>query len=313
MGLEIYSGSELEFCLLDGKSKKPAFSGKLGMAMLAHAELYELLTEVEQNAMKSGIDIETIHSEGDPGQLEFTTVPQFGIKGVDNCAVLKQSIKEQGVRRGLEANFMGMRSLGSRGSALDMNLSLWTKERKENIFVDENSADKLSVFAKHWIAGLIHHAHALTALCCPTTNCHLSLHVDRSPHKAYWGIDDRQSMIRMKNNSPQQTYLENRLPSGLANPYLIMAGTIAAGMDGVAKKMECPQPNDPSNAQVLPYSLEEALHCLEEDEAMVDALGKTFVEWFVMSKTFSELNDVKGITDKKQLIEIQTKKYADLL
>ena len=313
MGLEIYSGTELEFFLRDGKSQELAFSASASMAMLAHAQLFEFWTELEQNAMKSGIDIETIHSELYPGQLEFTTAPEFGIKGADNWAILKQSIKEQAVRKGLDANFMGRQSLEEHGNGIHLNFSLWTKQTKENVFWDKCSADKLSVFAKHWIAGLIHHANALTALCCPTTNCYLFLHTELFPHKAYWGIDDRNSMIRAQNEGPDRTYLENRIPSGLANPYLVMAGTLAAGMDGVVKKMQCPKPHESSVAEVLPQSLEEALRCLEEDNVIVEALGKTFVEWFVMSKTSSELNGLDGITDKRQLIEMQIKKYAKLL
>ena len=313
MGLEIYSGTELEFFLRDGKSQEPSFLGSQSMAMLAHAELFEFLTELDQNAMQSGIDIETIHTEAYPGQLEFTTAPQLGIKSADNWAILKQSIKEQAVRKGLEANFMGRQSIEEHGNGMHLNFSLWTKETKENVFWDKSSADKLSVFAKHWIAGLINHAQALTALCCPTTNCYLFLHTDLCPHKAYWGIDDRHSMIRVQNESPERTYMENRIPSGLANPYLVMAGTLAAGIDGVVKKMVCPKPHEPSLAKVLPQSLEEALRCLEEDKVIVEALGKTFVEWFVMSKTSSELNDLNGITDKRQLIDMQIQKYAKLL
>ena len=313
MGLETYSGSELEVLILDRKTREPAFTGTEFMAMLGHAELYELITEIEQNAMKSGIDIESMHTELDPGQLEFTTVPQTGIKSVDNCAILKQSIKEQAIRKGLEANFMSRQNLKSGVGVIHLNMSLWGRESKENIFWDKSSADKLSVFAKHWIAGLIHHAKALTALCCPTTNCYLFLHTEFSPCKAYWGFDDRSSMIRVLNEGPEKTYMENRLASGLSNPYLVMAGTLAAGMDGVVKKMACPDPHASSGAEVLPRSLGEALHCLEEDEVMVEALGKTFVEWFVMSKTSSELKDVEGITDERQLVEIQNKKYAKLL
>ena len=313
MGLEIYSGSELEVRILDGKTREPAFSGAESLSMLAHAELYELISEIEQNATKAGIDIETIHAESEPGQLEFATAPHLGIQNVDNCTILKQSIRELAIRKGLEANFMSRLNLHTSTTSIHLNMSLWGRESRDDMFWDKSSADKLSVFAKHWIAGLIHHAKALTALCCPTTNCYLFLHTRINPHKAYWGIDDRNSMIRVHNKGPGNTYMENRLVSGLSNQYLAMAGTLAAGMDGVLKKMPCPNPHMSLGAEVLPQSLEEALHCLEQDEAMVEALGKTFVEWFVMSKTSSEVKDVKGITDKRELIEIQNRKYAKLV
>ena len=313
MGLNVFIGGELEYVLQDKLTKKPVFPQPDYMVMLMHTEYHSWMTEKEQNADKAGIKVATMHGEYSPGQFEMTTVPEFGIKGIDALAVLKQIIKELAVQKGWEANFMAKVSADDVGSGAHLNFSLWDKEKKVNVLCDESGEDKLSDFARHWIAGLLHHAGALSALCCPTTNCYQRLHTPWVPHQANWGVQNRMSMIRIKNDGPKGTYMENRMPSGLANYYLAMAGTLLAGMDGVAKKMSCPKQNDTETASELPYTLKEALECLQKDEVMVEGLSKTFVDWFVMSKTTNDLKSIEGITEKAAMLEIQNKKYARLL
>ena len=313
MGLRLYSGMELEFTMFDGKSKEVLFPPSPFLSMLEFTELHDFYTEVEQNAAKAGIEIDVMHVEAMPGKFEFTTTPKFGIQGVDAPAILKQSIKELAILKGLEANFMAQHSIEYPGNVLHMNLSVWKKDKEVNMFYNKESEDKLSDFAKHWIAGILQHAPALTALCCPTTNCYQLADFKFSPHFANWGLQDRCVMMRVKNDGPTDTYMENRLPSGLANPYLGMAGMIAAGIDGVVNKIPCPEPHNMENAPALPSSLKEAMDCLQKDEVIIYALGKTFVEWFVLSKTSVELKYVEGITDKAKQLEIQTQKYAKFL
>ena len=98
----------------------------------------------------------------------------------------------------------------------------------------------------------------LTALYCPSVNCYRRLNRCVAPGSGTWGYDDRTATMRVKASSPSATYMENRLPSSVANPYLVMAGTIAAGIDGINRKLKCPPPRD-QDAAKLPLNLEEAL------------------------------------------------------
>jgi len=173
------------------------------------------------------------------------------------------------------------------------NHSLWSKNSKENAMFDVKQPDKLSAVAKQWIAGLLHHADSLTALCCPTVNCYRRLHTPFAPDKADWGIDNRKTAFRVKTMSASETYVENRIPSGSANPYILLAATVAAGISGIKNKMECP-PERQENERSLPMSLEDALVALEKDEVMVKALGEQFVKWFVKIKRELEINVLRG-------------------
>ena len=304
---------ELEFILLDQKTGEPVFPGADFMVVLTESEFESWFTEVEQNISKLGVSVETMHTEFCPGQFEFATTPQFGIKGADDSMLLKLGIKEMASKRGWQANFMAKIFPERNGSGGHFSFSVWDKESGKNAFWDEKTPDGFSQLAKHWIAGMLHHADALTALCCLTTNCYQRLHTPWTPHQANWGIQDRLTLLRVKNNGPSGTYFENRLPSALFNPYLVMAGTIAAGLDGVLKKIPCPEPHNFTTAPELPHSLQEAMDKLVKDEVMVEAMGQSFIDWFIQCKTETDLKAIEGITEQKDLLEIQKKEYAKLM
>jgi glutamine synthetase len=112
--------------------------------------------------------------------------------------------------------------------------------------------------------------------------------------------------LRAKNYDKQNTYFENRLPTGSANPYLVVAATLAAGMDGLRNKIEPPKQNNKTAPRVT-SNLEEALEHLEKDEVMKEALGEVFVRWFLLEKRSIEIAKVncKDRDDEKLIVERQ--------
>ncbi|VEL20398.1 unnamed protein product [Protopolystoma xenopodis] len=171
----------------------------------------------------------------------------------------------------------------------------------------------MSQFARHWIAGLVYHMPAILALCSPTVNCYRRLHRHLAPDYANWDIDDRFTSLRVKNNGASGTYMENRIPSSAASPYHVMAATLAAGMDGVERKLRPPRaglkplkppyvagapswipPADMTREEVmglrkLPYTLTEALAQLQADSVIINLLGAEFISWFVQVKQRGDL------------------------
>ena len=118
----------------------------------------------------------------------------------------------------------------------------------------------------------------------------------------------------MKNKTEKRTYIENRIPGGSANPYLVLAATVAAGMDGVIRKLDRPdQRVNKPKAVRLPDSLSQALKELREDRVMVEALGESFVRWFVRAKTEIELEKLKYVDIKGQDVEKEREMYMDML
>ena len=96
------------------------------------------------------------------------------------------------------------------------------------------------------------HAGALTALCSPTVNCYRRLHSPWAADKEDWGLDDRFTSFRVKNYSKEATYVENRIPSGSCNPYVVLAATVAAGCSFVRSFVLFPPPLPLSSSLTLP-------------------------------------------------------------
>lgn len=163
---------------------------------------------------------------------------------------------------------------------------------KSNAFHNPSNPDQLSNLGRHWLAGLLHHSVALTALCCPTVNCYRRLHTPWSPGAIEWGFDNRFAAFRVKVGEPQDTYIENRIPSGAANPYLVLAATVAAGLDGVERGLE--PPTEMQSVGKLPRFLAETLSALENNEVMKKALGERFISWFLTLKR-AEIQLLDGV------------------
>jgi len=192
-------------------------------------------------------------------------------------------------------------------SAMHFCMSLWVGDT--NIFHDPTT-NELSAVGSHWAAGLIKHAPALTALFCPTVNCYRHLHTHMTPDVADCAWESRDAMLRVVIMGPHTTYIENRLPTSAANPYIVMAATVAAGIDGLVNRLELPR----GEAERLPSSLPEALSALEADKVLSDALGEEFIRWFLQLKRETEIAKVnKAKDERRDEMEVERELYFHLL
>ncbi|GFN85939.1 glutamine synthetase [Plakobranchus ocellatus] len=183
------------------------------------------------------------------------------------------------------------------------NFSLWDGEDR-NLFADPKNPGQFSEFGRHWLAGMVEHAPALTAFSSPTINCYRRSKHPISPKYADWAYEDRGVIFRVKTEPGGNAYIENRLPSSACSPHLVLAYTLAAGMDGVRRKLPLPQPRDKSKK--LPQSLEEALEALEADTLLKAALGPKLVELFIYTKRVFEVDEFKAfgdLTDEEILLK----------
>jgi glutamine synthetase len=136
------------------------------------------------------------------------------------------------------------------------------------------------------------HAPACMALFAPTINCYRRYRVGTfAPANVSWGHEDRTAAVRVKGVRGQATQIENRLPTAVANPYLIVAGVVSAVVDGLRNRIEPPPPTPSgstayanTSASPLPASLSDALIALEQDEVMRHALGEEFIKVFTVVK-----------------------------
>ncbi|XP_046584749.1 lengsin-like isoform X2 [Haliotis rubra] len=308
LGLDLYSGFEIEYFLFYADTMKPVFSGKDFMSHRIQNQTGPLLFKFDGELFKAGIDVDKIHSEYAPGMFEAVMKPQYGIEGADATFNLKQGLLELADLNGLKATFMSKLDLEQTGCGAHFNFSLVSKDTRENAFYDQKESDSLSTTAKQWIAGILKHSRALTALTSPTINCYRRLHQPWAPGSIFWGIEDREASLRVKNHGPSGTYLENRMPSGRSNPYIVMAATIAAGLDGVKNKLVCPPSASLKEGEPLPFTLDEALKDLQADRDLVKTLGEEFVSWFVKCKEL-DLKRFAGLADDKERMALEKKIY----
>lgn len=246
---------------------------------------------------KAGLPLETFLSEFAAGQFELTFRPQEGVASADTIMLMKDGLKTSLGKYDLIPTFMAIPNEHGHANGFHLNHSLWT-DNGVNAFIDVSDSTKISETARYWIAGVIQHAPALTALLCPTLNCYRRLIDEMTPTTATWFEESRAAFLRLKTERGN-IYIENRLPSSACNLYLALAGTMAAGIDGLERKLPCPPQNDPT-ALEIPKTLEAAASALEQDHILTKALGENFVQAYLClikktlkDKTEKRLDDLE--------------------
>ena len=319
LGCQLLSGWEEEFFIVEKNTTpqgdhsqhpdiKPIFDGRDDGSMLLLSEQESLLYRLESQMHKASIDVESITIESSSGLYEFCLSPAHGISAVDGAWRFKQAAKEisskwKGHTSSVQAVFMTKPFMTGEAAGLHYNFSLWD-EKDNNVFYSNSSVDHLSEIARYWLAGLIKHSTALVALSSPTVNCYRRLHGPWAPDLSNWGVDDRSATFRVKNEGIKGTYFENRLPSAACNPYLVVASTIAAGLDGVINKLPLDREMN-AEASKLPDTLNEALQALENDTCLTEQLGEDFIKAFIKVKREVEINELDQWKHSHEDIKMQ--------
>jgi len=252
----------------------------------------DIVLELEE----MGFEIEASHHEVAPGQHEIDFKYADAVKACDNIQTFKLVVKTIARKHGLHATFMPKPLFGVNGSGMHSNLSLF--KGKENAFYDPNDAElQLSDTAYQFIAGIIKHAPNFTAVTNPTVNSYKRLVPGyEAPCYVAWSASNRSPLMRIPASRGLSTRVEVRSVDPSANPYLALAVLLKAGLDGIANKLQAPEPVD-RNIYVmtkeereeagivdLPGTLLQALENLKSDEVMVDALGDHIIEHFLEAK-----------------------------
>ncbi|XP_011668447.2 lengsin-like [Strongylocentrotus purpuratus] len=296
LDLSIWSAHEHEFYLVNKETLEPMDSETFVLATICSSVYDSFFQQVISDLPQAGVDIECYGCEAGEGQLEITYRPEFGIKAADTAHTFKLGIKEIALQHGYIASFMSKPWPDIFGSSAHYCHSLWDADGKIPKLYDASSSTGLSEIGQYWVAGLIAHARAITVLMAPTTNCLKRFQQNSAaPWNATWGPDNRTCAIRVKADGETSTYIENRIGASACNPYISMAATIAAGLDGIIKKLPLPEGIDgegdayndehvPEGTQKLPETMEEAVEALLEDKVITEALGPEFIKCFVAAK-----------------------------
>ncbi|MCF1619587.1 type I glutamate--ammonia ligase [Tetragenococcus koreensis] len=244
---------------------------------------------------KLGFEAEASHHEAAPGQHEIDFKYADAIDACDSIQTFKLVVKTIARKYGLHATFMPKPMDGIAGSGMHCNMSLF--KGNENAFYDENGEMELSKIAYQFLAGLIKHARAYTAICDPTVNSYKRLVPGyEAPVHVAWSGHNRSPLIRVPASRGLSTRLELRSVDPSANPYLALATLLEAGLDGVQNELVPPEGVDRNiyvmteeereKAQIfdLPSTLHNALKELKDDSIIIDALGSHIYENFIEAK-----------------------------
>jgi glutamine synthetase len=206
------------------------------------------------------------------------------------------------------------------GSGAHFHISIGDANTK-NLFYDASDKNglALSQLGYHFLGGILAHASALTAICAPTVNSYKRLVVGRALSGATWapayiayGDNNRTACVRIPGGR-----LEFRLPDSGVNPYLASAALLAAGLDGIDRKLDPGKPNNTNmyelspqqlaaqGIRVLPQNLLEAVTALERDEVVCSALGPE------LSKEFIELKRMEWIEYARHVSDWETQRYLE--
>jgi glutamine synthetase len=305
LGYTYNTGPELEFFLLRRSDSDTirAIPHDVGgyFDFSAGDEAQRVRSDIVVALEEMGLEIEASHHEVALGQHEIDFRYGEALTTADRAVTFKYVVKAIAARHDLVATFMPKPIYGINGSGMHTHQSI-SSPAGQNLFFEAKDEFKLTPLAYQFMAGQLKHARAMSALLAPTVNSYKRLVPGyEAPVYVCWAQTNRSALIRIPRYTPgndQATRIELRCPDPSCNPYLAFAAMLAAGLDGVEKKMT-PPPNvnnqdvyhftpeelQARNIATLPGTLEEALEELAQDRVIRDVLGETLFSAYVRAKT----------------------------
>ena len=300
MGFDAFNvGPECEFFLFETDenghptTKTADEAGYFDLAPLDHGS--NVRREICLALENMGFEIEASHHEVAEGQHEIDFKYADALTAADNIMTFKTTVKVYAQKNGLHATFMPKPIFGINGSGMHVNMSLF-KDGK-NVFFDPNGEKQLSPLAYQFIAGLLAHVQNFSALTNPLVNSYKRLVPGyEAPCYLAWSASNRSALIRIPAARGQSTRVELRCPDPSCNPYLALAACLAAGLDGIEKKMQHPaeitenifamdqKTREANGIASLPGTLIDAVINMESDPLIKDVLGEHAFSHYVEGK-----------------------------
>ncbi|WP_424358328.1 type I glutamate--ammonia ligase [Methanocella sp. MCL-LM] len=304
MGFTMNAGPEAEFFLFERDQDGAPTVGTRDHGGYFDLSPIDMGDEVRRSMVVAlegmGFEIEASHHEVGEGQHEIDFKYANALATADNIVTFKFVVRKVAMEYGLHATFMPKPAFGKPGSGMHIHQSLFKKGKdgKEvNAFYDENGKYQLSKTALNYIGGLLTHARGYCAITNPLVNSYKRLVPGyEAPVYIAWSEKNRSPLVRIPARRGVGTRAELRNPDPACNPYLALAVTLKAGLDGIKRKLD---PGAPENVNIyhmtkeerlqrgirsLPSSLSEALDELEADDLIKSALGEHIYDRFITAK-----------------------------
>ncbi|MFZ0100164.1 MAG: type III glutamate--ammonia ligase, partial [Gemmobacter sp.] len=299
-GLRVKTGVEPEFFLLTPEgdqisdpydcAEKPCYDQQAVMRR------YDVIAEVCDYMLELGWEAYQNDHEDATGQFEMNWKYDDVLQTADKHSFFKFMLKSVAEKHGLRATFMPKPFKGLTGSGCHAHISVWSLDGTKNAFADDSKELGLSDQGRNFLGGIMKHASALAAICNPTVNSYKRINAPRTssgatwaPNTVTWTGNNRTHMVRV----PGPGRFELRLPDGAANPYLMQAVILAAGLDGVRTKADPGKRHDIdmyqhghtiTDAPKLPLNLLDALRDYDNDSTLKAMMGEEFSSAYVKLK-----------------------------
>lgn len=262
----------------------------------ARAEFWE---EMISGMKQLGITLDACHWELAPGAVEVVTGCERGVRAADNAAIFKSFAKSFAQRKGQLATFMARYSHECAGHSGHVHISLLDADGRPAFF-DAAAKNRMSRLFTQFIGGLQTYLPEFSLLLLPNINSYRRLSESAwsfDPRYCLWGIDNRTVPLRVKTGNGKDLHLEVRIPGADANPYLSLAGVLAAGILGIERELEADAPVS-GNAfhsqtthpehRALPQQFQEAIGRFARSEAAGELFGAEFVRVFAETRIAQE-------------------------
>jgi glutamine synthetase len=262
-----------------------------------------ILSEVSSALLALGIDIEQMHSESGGGQFEIAMSHVPCLTAADNLLFIREAVVAIANKHLLHATFLPKYNAAAAGSGSHVHLSIW--QGASNVFMARGPGSKygMSKLGQEFLAGVLHHLPAILAFTAPNPNSYARIQPNTwSGAYQCWGRDNREAPLRTASppgvDSDLVSNFELKSFDGCANPHLGLAAIIAAGIDGLQKHLQLPEPVDvnPSVLEAgkvsrLPSTLGQAVKALEADKVLWEHLGTPLVTAICAIRKVGAAND----------------------
>jgi glutamine synthetase len=312
MGFDAMMATELEFYIFENSYENLRDGGLRALQPIsAYNEDYHLFqTTKEEGLMRAvrnglygaGVPVENTKGEADSGQHEVNYKYSNALDTADNHVIVKQGVKEIAHAQGKSVTFMAKYDHRKAGSSSHIHQSLWSLDGKPS-FADHHDEHGMSDVMKHFLAGQLAHARDITAFLAPYVNSYKRFTIGMfAPTKAVWSADNRTAGFRVCGAHTKAVRVECRISGSDVNPYLACAALLAAGLDGVERKLalELEMKGDmysAANVREIPHNLREAADLLKASAMLRAAMGDDVVDHYHHAAQWEILETDRVVTD----------------
>ena len=288
----------------DFRNPQPMTPGMFGYSVLRASQQGSYFHDLFDSLKKFDVPLEGIHTETGPGVYEAAILYAEILEAADRAVLFKTGAKEIAHHHGLIASFMAKWNENLPGCSGHVHQSLWSADKKTNLFYDKKSKTAMSALMESYIAGQLHCLPHILPMYAPTINSYKRLVEGAwAPTTLTWAVDNRTTALRVLSGSSTSTRLETRVVGSDSNPYLAMAGCLASGLYGIKNKLKLKTAATIGNGYadkkngVLPRNLWEASQTMKESPVAKELFGEQFVAHFTGTREWEWKQFAKVVTD----------------